>query len=287
MNAMINTSFLNQLDRFSLIINKRVTSNYVGERKSVYTGRGTTFKDHRIYAPGDDIRLVDWRVYARTDDLYVKRYEEERNLSVHIIMDTSASMNFGTPTTKYEYAAMLGLGFAYLAMKSNEKFQFASFSQKLDMFKPKKGMRQLAAMLSYLNTARPQGATNFYDALLQYRKIINTRSFIVIISDFLFDLQTIESALYLLGANHQIKLVQVLDRVERDMRLEGDLRLKDAESGGLLRTFVSQRLRSGYLNMLDSHNMKINEMCSKLGIEFYTVTTDTPLFDVFFDMLKG
>lgn len=283
---MINTAFLNQLDRFSLIVNKRVTSNYVGERKSLYTGRGTTFKDHRIYAPGDDIRLVDWKVFARTDDLYVKRYEEERNLSVHIIMDTSASMNFGSPVTKYEYAAMLGLGFAYLAMKGNEKFQFANFNQRLEMFKPKKGMRQLAAMLAHLNTTRPQGVTNFYDALLQYRKMINTRSFIVIISDFLFDLPTIEKTLCLLGANHDIKLIQVLDRVERDMKLEGDLRLKDAESDSILRTFISQRLRNNYLTMMDGHNIKLNGICNKMGIEFYSVTTDTPLFDVFFDILK-
>ncbi len=283
---MINTSFLNQLDRFSLIINKRITSNYIGERKSVYTGRGITFKDHRIYAPGDDIRLVDWKVFARTDDLYVKRYEEERNLSVHIIMDTSASMNFGSPVTKYEYAAMLGLGFAYLAMKGNEKFQFANFNQRLEMFKPKKGMKQLAAMLAHLNTTRPQGVTNFYDALLQYRKIITTRSFIVIISDFLFDLPTIEKTLYLLGASHDIKIIQVLDRVERDMKLEGDLRLKDAESDTILRTFISQRLRSNYLTMMDGHNLKLNAICSRMGIEFYSVTTDVPLFDVFFDVLK-
>ena len=283
---MIDTSFLNQLDRFSLIVNKRITSNYVGERKSVFTGRGTTFKDHRIYAPGDDIRTVDWRVYARTDDLYVKRYEEERNLSVHIIIDGSASMNFGTPATKYDYAAMLGLGFAYLAMKSNEKFQFASFSNKLDMIKPKRGMRQLASMLAHLNSTKPQGITNFYDAVLQYRKAINTRSFIVIISDFLFDAATIEKALYLLGSNHDIKLIQVLDRVERDMKLEGDLRLKDSESNALLRTYISPRLRNDYQNLLDTHTVKINSICSRLGVEFYTTTTDTPLFDVFFDVLK-
>src|SRR3989338_6692961 len=122
---MINTDFLNQLDRFHLVIKKRVTSNYIGPRRSVALGRGLTFKEHREYAPGDDIRLIDWKVFARTDDLHIKTFEEERNLTVHVIMDSSASMGFGKPVSKFDYAAMLGVGFAYLAMRDNEKFQIS------------------------------------------------------------------------------------------------------------------------------------------------------------------
>src|SRR3989344_7468714 len=114
---MIDTNFLNQLDRFSLIVYKRVTSSYAGEKRSIAEGRGLVFKDHRMYARGDDVKLIDWKVYARTDDLYVKRYEEERSLSVHILIDCSASMNFGRKMKKFDYASMIGVGFAYLAMK--------------------------------------------------------------------------------------------------------------------------------------------------------------------------
>ena len=120
----IDTGFLSQLDRFSLVVHKRVTSNYTGPKRSIAFGRGLVFKEHRIYAPGDDIRSIDWKVFARTDHLYVKTYEEERNLTVHTIVDCSASMNFGKTITKFDYASMLGVGFAYLAMKENEKFQF-------------------------------------------------------------------------------------------------------------------------------------------------------------------
>ena len=120
---MITTDFLDQLNRFQLVINKRVTSSYMGPRRSIATGRGLTFKEHRQYAPGDDIRLIDWRVFARTDDLYIKTYEEERNLTVHSIIDSSASMGFGKPVSKFDFASMLGLGFAYLSMRENEKFQ--------------------------------------------------------------------------------------------------------------------------------------------------------------------
>ena len=107
---MIDTSFLDQLKRFNLVINKRVTSNLTGPRKSKAAGRGLTFKDYRIYAPGDDIRLIDWRVFARTDNYYIKVHEEERNLTVHLIVDKSASMEFGKPISKFDYASMIIVG---------------------------------------------------------------------------------------------------------------------------------------------------------------------------------
>ncbi|MCH8331717.1 MAG: DUF58 domain-containing protein, partial [Bacteroidetes bacterium] len=82
---MIDTKFLDQLARFNLVIHKRVTSKYTGPRRAMATGRGVVFSGHRIYSPGDDFRSIDWKVYARTDDLHIKMYEEERNLTVHII----------------------------------------------------------------------------------------------------------------------------------------------------------------------------------------------------------
>jgi uncharacterized protein (DUF58 family) len=106
---MIDQEFLHQLDRFALIINKRITSNYIGERFSQATGRGLIFKDHTIYTPGEDFRSIDWRVFGRTDKLYIKRYEEERNLAVHIILDFSASMGFGTTMTKAEFASSFNI----------------------------------------------------------------------------------------------------------------------------------------------------------------------------------
>ena len=109
---MIDADFLNQLAKFSLLIRKRVTSSYVGARKSISAGRGIVFRDYRVYVQGDDFRAIDWKIYARTDDLYVKNYEEERNLVVHIIVDRSGSMDYGKSITKYEYSAKIGAGFA-------------------------------------------------------------------------------------------------------------------------------------------------------------------------------
>ena len=281
---MINTEFLHQLDRFSLIINKRITSNYVGERFSHATGRGLIFKDHSIYTPGEDFRSVDWKVFARTDKLYVKRYEEERNLTVHIILDFSASMNFGSGTTKAEFASMIGAGFAYLAMKNNERFVLSTFSDALEFFKPKRGRGQLASMVEYLNTKKPKGLSKLEHSLSGYKKLINSKSYIVIISDFLYPIDDIKRALYLFK-HHKVVLIQVLDKVESNLELEGDFKLKDLETNEVLRTFINPFARKQYAGMLSEHIEKIKQACMEVNAQFFSANTAMTPFDVFFEVL--
>ena len=244
-----------------------------------------TFKDHRIYSPGDDIRLIDWKVFARTDDLYIKTFEEERNLTAHIIMDASASMGFGKPISKFDYAAMLGVGFAYLAMRENERFQFSTFSEKLDVFQPRRGMSQLASMVFHLNNTKTQGYSKLLDAMIQYKKVVGSRSLLVLLSDFLVDIKEVVEALYTLG-DHEIKVLQVLDPIEKDLKYSGDFKLIDSESRNILRTYVSPRLRVQYQQMLDNHAAKIEETCDRLGVHFHQITTDTPVFDAFYKVLE-
>ena len=283
---MINTAFLDQLTRFNLVVNKRVTSNLAGPRRSIAAGRGSTFKDYRIYAPGDDIRLIDWKVYARTDNLYVKIKEEERNLIVHIILDGSASMDFGRPISKFDYASMIGVGFAYLALRNNEKFQFSTFADQLEIFQPRRGMSHLAAMVQHLNSIKPKGHSKLLDTTRQYKKVIGSKSLLVIASDFLVNIEEIREAFYLLG-DHEIKIIQVLDRVEKELKMEGDMKLIDSETRGLLRTFISPRLRMDYQQQLDAHCARIEEACNKLNINYHLAITDTPIFDTFYRILEG
>jgi len=282
---MISTEFLNELDRFHLVVKKRVTSNYTGPRRSIAAGRGLTFKDHRAYVPGDDIRLIDWKVFARTDDLHIKTFEEDRNLTVHIILDSSASMGFGKPISKFDYAAMLGTGFAYLSMRDNEKFQYSTFDEKLEVFQPRRGMSHLASMVHHLNNTKTQGLSKLLDSMLQYKKLIGSRSLLVLVSDFLININEIIEAMYALGDN-EIKIIQVLDPIEKNLNYQGDFKLIDSETKNMLRTYISPRLRVQHQQMLDSHCAKIEETCNKLGIHFFQITTNTPLFDAFYRVLE-
>ena len=283
---MINANFLDQLTRFHLVVSKRVTSTLAGPRKSISTGRGLTFKDYRIDEPGDDIRLIDWKVFARTDHLYIKSYEEEKNLTVHIVIDGSASMGFGKPVSKFDYASMIGVGFGYLALRDNEKFMYSTFSDKLEIFQPRRGLSQLAGMIDHLNGIKPAGCSKIKDSILQYRKVIGSRSMLVIISDFLVDIDEIRESLYNLG-EHDIHIIQVFDKVEKELGMEGDMKLVDSETKGMLRTFISPRMRVQYQQQLDDHCAKIEEVCTRLGIKYNMALTSTPIFDSFYKILEG
>jgi len=284
---MITTDFLDNLDRFRLIISKKVTSNYTGKRQSIYTGSGSTIKDYRIYSPGDDFRLIDWKIYARTDHLYIRRYEEERNLTLHALVDSSASMNYGSPIKKFEYGAMLGVGFAHLALRENEKFQFATFSDDMKVFQPRRGVGQLLSMVDYLNSVKPSGKSTFKSMMLKYKKYLTSRAFIVVVSDFLFDIDEIRDGLLAIATgHHDIKVIQVLDATEKELPVEGDVKLKDAESDDTLRTYVGPKLVTEYESRLERHIARIGNICTGIKADFYVATTATPIFDIFFDALR-
>ncbi len=280
---MIDASFLEELRQFSLVFTKRLTSKFTGERKSSLHGRGMVFHDHRIYAPGDDFRSIDWKIYARTDDLYIRTFEEERSLVVHTVIDSSASMDYGSPK-KFDYASMLAVGFAYLAVKANEKFMYCTFSDDLQVFQPKRGMGHLAAMIELLNKVKLRGKSNFLKSMQKYRKTITTKSLVVIFSDFLFDLSEIREALYLFK-NMDVKVVQVLDSTESELSLAGDFRLRDLETGDILRTEITPRLKKEYEEQLRLHSARIRKACDELSFAFLQVTTSMPVFDVFSKLL--
>lgn len=278
---MISQDFLRALDRLSIKIHKRTTSHFLGERSSIFKGHGLIFADRRNYSPGDDPKGIDWKAYARTGDLLIKLFEAERSLTTHIIIDFSASMGFGKNISKVDYASMLGLGFTYLALRKNEKFVLSTFSDKLDVFKPKKGKKQLVSIVDYLNRKKPSGHSRLYFSLSNYKKLIKSRSLIVIISDFLYDSQEIRNAVYSLK-NNQLVLIQLLDASERDISLKGDYHLKDVESGTKLRTFIGPLLKKFYSKNLQEHQSSIQKVADEVKAEFFKVFTDESIFDVFY-----
>ena len=282
---MLEPDFLRHLNKLHLIIQKKIASNYGGERQSVYVGKGSLFRDHRIYAPGDDIRSVDWKVYARTDKLHVKQYEEDRSLTAHIILDYSASMNFGTQVKKYEYASMLGVGFAYIAWRNNDRFELSTFSDTLESFKPHQGRKQMVETLDYLREKKPAGKSRFKESLFNYARSIGSRSLIVIISDFLYDVDEIREVLYSFK-DAEIVLIQVLDEMETELKLKGEFQLKDAETEGLLKTFISDKVRKKYLEDLEEHKRKIKWLADGMGAKFYSLSTGEPIFDAMYKVLR-
>ena len=282
---MIDTNFLRQLDRFNVVLKRRVLSNYQGERKSHLQGSGLVFADYKDYVPGDDFRKIDWRLYARTSKFYIKKYEEERDLTVHVIVDGSASMNYGRKIRKFEYASMIGIGFAYMALKKNEKFNFSTFAEGINYIKARKGMNQLLEIVSRLEKQKVDGVSKFESSFDEYKKFLHNKGFIVIISDFLYDIEEIKSVLSRF-AHHQVVAIQVLDPEERKLAIYGDVMLEDSELHTKLRTFISNRLIKNYRDKLETHILKLKDECEKMNVDFVSITTDRPVFDAFYAALK-
>ncbi|MBN1503360.1 DUF58 domain-containing protein [Candidatus Woesearchaeota archaeon] len=283
---MINLDFLSQLKRFGLIVNKRVTSSFAGTKKSTHLGRGLIVNDFRQYVPGDDYRAIDWRIYARTDNFYVKRYEEEKALTVHVIIDVSKSMTFGTKKyKKFEYAAMLGLGFAYLAARENNNFFMSTMSKDIVTFRAKRGMSQVVGFLHHLNKVKCEGIIEFEELMRHYKKNITSRSMIVVISDFLFNIEEIKNV-FPLFKNHELKIIQILDRSETNFELRGSVILKDSETEKEIETYISEAKRQEYREKLYEHILMIEQEARAVGGKFFLLSTEQPLFDSFYKILN-
>lgn len=282
---MIDISFLKELDRFNIVIKKRVLSKYQGARESHAEGQGLVFADYKDYVPGDDFRSIDWKVYARTNKFFIKQFEEERNMIAHVIVDASASMNYGKKITKFDYASMIGMGFAYMALKNNEKFNFSTFAEGLNYLKARKGMNQLLSIVDILEKLKVRGKSEFRNAFDTYKSHLRSKSFIVIISDFLYDIEEIKAVLSRF-TRHEVIVIQVLDPTERKLALYGDVILEDSEIHTKLRTFISNRLIKNYKDKIEHHIHAIKDTCEHLGHDFISVTTDRPIFETFYAALR-
>jgi len=284
---MIDVKFLSQLKRFQIIVKKRITSSFTGTRKSTSVGQGLIINDFRPYTAGDDYRAIDWKVFARTDDFFVKRYEEERNLTAHVLIDVSKSMDYGTTRTKkFDYAAMLALGFSYLSARNNEKFHLSLISEKTDYLKAKRSSNQVLGFLHYLNKVKCKGVCNFEEEVRKYKKTITSKSLVVIISDFLFDIEQAKNTLYLFR-NHDLRVIQVLDKSETNFLVYGSLILEDSETGKKLETYISERRRQEYREKMYNHILNVEEATLNAHGKFYLYSTEHPLFDAFYQIVNN
>jgi uncharacterized protein (DUF58 family) len=282
----IETDFFKQLDRFTFSVRKRVSTVYAGNRPSTRSGHGIDTIGFREYDPSDDLKDIDWKAYARTEKLYVRQFEEEKTLTTHILLDASKSMDYPeNGTSKFEYAAMLAAGYAYMVTRYNDRFAISTFTQEVDINKPSRSRKNLLRTIDRLTEIEISGGTSIEEAVLKYSRAIKSRSLVILISDFLQEPQAIETAVSRLS-DHDLILIQVLDPTEKVLPLQGNSKLVDLETGDEIGTYVSENFKERYLGKLDDHAARIKKACMKAGAEFYTFTTDTPIFDAFYYTIR-
>ncbi len=282
---MIDLDFIEQLKSLDLLVKRKVISSYAGEQRSIRQGRGIEPVDFREYFPGDDLKFVDWKIYARTERLFIKRFEEEKDLTTHILLDASKSMDFGSGRyTKFDFGSMLAIGFAYLVTKENEKFILATYNDDLvENTGVKRGKAHFFNAVDLVNRQKLERKTNLERAVTRYEKFIRSRSLLILISDFLEPIEGIESGIARLARKSKNMIViHVMDPVETGEKWEGDTKLYDLETNEVKRVFFSPDLRREYAVRMMAHIEKVRGICNSVGADFFSAKTNSPVFDIFF-----
>lgn len=291
MAALITSELLRRLEQFQLLAQRRAKSSARGERKSRARGQSVEFADHRNYVAGDDLRYLDWNLYGRLDKLFLKLYEEERELPVSIFLDASESMNFGSPA-KFDLARQIAAAAGYVALCGFDRVSLTAFPDSpaemavRGALRLVRGRKSSMGYFQNLGQLRAQGTANFNEALRRGALQSRQSGVALVLSDCL-DPEGYEDGLTaLLGRGFQVSVVQILAPEELNPSSFGDLKLVDAESGAVQEvTFGKYRL-AAYRQTVMNYVQRLREFCQARGIRFFSVSSDIPLEEMLLKQLR-
>ncbi len=259
-----------------------------GLHRSPYHGFSVEFTEYRQYSPGDDPRYLDWRLYARTDRYFVKKFEDETNLRCHLLVDNSRSMTYGSLAwTKAQYANTLAATLAYFLYRQGDAVGLLTFDERIREYLP---ARHRTGHLRHLmlRLERPAGgtATDLAAPLERIVETVKKRALMVLISDLLAPIETLEENLAsLVACGHEVLLFNIFDPAELTFNFDKAVMFHDVESGRDL--FIDPATaRKVYLKKLNAHVEAVRSACRKLGIGYSHFGTDRPLELALFDFLR-
>jgi uncharacterized protein (DUF58 family) len=260
-----------------------------GLHRSPYHGFSVEFTEYRQYSPGDDPRYLDWRVFARSDRYFLKRFEDETNLRCHLLADQSRSMSFSSlKYTKAEYAATLAATLAYFLHLQGDAIGLLTFDEGVREYLPARHrFGHLRRLMLALEKPSSGTGTNLEAPLQRVAEIIRKKGLVVLISDFLAPLDRLEKSLVQLAAcGHEILVFQVLDPAEASFNFKEPAVFEDIESGRTL-MLDPGAVRADYTRRLEEHCAGVRQLCQRLGNTFARFTTDQPLELALFDFLRA
>jgi uncharacterized protein (DUF58 family) len=289
-DALLGSKLMASLDKLDVIARKIFSGKTQGERRSRRKGMSVEFADYRQYTSGDDLRFIDWNVYARLDRLFMKIFLEEEELTLGIAIDASASMEFGNPN-KFDFTRRLAMALGYIALSSHNKVSLFGFNESgVKRINGLRGRKRTRDMGQWLLDLIPKGGTNFSDAC----KIISTarqgRGVLVVLSDCLESDGIKQGLSYLVGGGWDVFVIQTLSPEEVDplaAGLEGDLRLEDAETSGTCEITVTAPLVATYVKRLQSYCEDIRQQCTRVGAGSAKVSTDVDMEQLLVEYLRS
>jgi len=277
-----------RIHKIEIRARKLVNNIFSGEYQSIFKGRGMEFSEVRPYMPGDDIRAMDWKVTARTGAPFIKVYSEERELVIIMLVDLSASGDFGSRRKlKSEIAAELCAVLALSAIKNNDKVGLLAFTDRVELFiAPKKGRSHVLRLIRELLHFRPERkGTDVAVALAYLNKVTSRRSIVLLVADF--RAQIYSKQLKATAGKHDLIAVRVFDPREKNLPEVGMLTLADAESGVPVIVDTSDgRLRKEYEAALERHNEIRTRAFSGAGVDQIVINTDESYVEPLIEFFK-
>ena len=277
------TELLKQVKNLDIKTKNLVEGMESGAYRSRFRGGGIEFSEVREYAAGDDARRVDWNVSARYNDLFVKEFVEEKELNVYVVMDMSASNDFGFIKSKKELGFEITASLMFSALKNNDRVGLGLFTDSLEKFVPaKKGKKHMMEILKKLLEYTPKSTqTDIFRSLSELQKNLKRRSVVFVVSDFMSD--SFVKPLRYLKLKHQVVLVNISDIREIEIPQIGNVYLEDAESGEQILVNTSdKKFQEEYSNLLKKTREETEYEMKKLGVDFLNLSNEEP-FDVTFN----
>lgn len=284
---MLPKEVIKNIRRIEIRTKRLVNDLFSGEYHSTFKGQGMEFEEVRQYEPGDDIRLIDWNVTARTGYPHIKKFREERELSVVLLVDASSSGRFGTRGRfKSEMAAELTALLAFSAIKNNDKVGLIIFTEEVEIFvPPKKGRAHVLRLIREVLYFRPKGVgTNISGALEYFNRVIKRKSVVFLISDFMAD--DFYKPLQIANNKHDIVAVKVTDPRETSFENVGLIELEDIETGEVVLVDTASRtFRRDYAARSNEDNSLLERGFRLINLDFINIRTDqsyiVPLINFF------
>jgi uncharacterized protein (DUF58 family) len=285
--SLFSPEFLAQLERLSLASRRVFRGRVKGERRSPRRGHSVEFCDYRAYGVGDDLRYVDWNIYGRLDRLHVKLFVDEEDLCEHLLVDASASMDFGQPT-KFHYAAKLAAALGFIGLVNLERVGVGILKDRGgEGWAPTRGRNQFGPLVDFLGRVQPDGATRLNDALASYAMRSREAGLAVLLSDLLDPLGFEAGIRALLERRFDVHIVHLLDPEEVNPEFGGDLRLIDSESGEPRELTIDGEAVRAYRERLHQFLERVETFCRTREIGYHRVITDTPVEEFVLTQLKG
>jgi uncharacterized protein (DUF58 family) len=285
---MIDPQALMAIRNLELRARVVVEGFWTGLHRSPYHGFSVEFTEYRQYSPGDDPRYVDWRVFARSDRYFIKKFEDETNLRCHLVTDLSGSMAYGSVGySKAQYAATLAATLAYFLHLQGDAVGALTFDAGVrDYLPPRHRPGYLRQVMLALDQAPRSRTTDLCAPLERIAQIVRKRGLVVLVSDFLVPLDRLRPALLALAASgHEVMVFQILDPIEVDLDLAGPVVLEDIETSQSL--FIDPAAARGeYRRRIEDHCANLATVCRDLGMGCHRLDTRRPLDLALFDFLR-